>query len=98
MQGAACNALHNVQERCARWLLMTHDRMGQQDFHLSHEFLAMMLGTRRPTVTVVARALQDAGLIRYRYGVVTVLDRKGLETAACQCYPVIRAQFERLHG
>lgn len=97
MQSAACNALHNVQERCARWLLMTQDRMHQQDFHLSHEFLAVMLGTRRPTVTTVAGALQDAGLITYRHGHVTVLDRKGLEAAACQCYPLIRAQFDRLH-
>jgi CRP-like cAMP-binding protein len=98
MQTAACNALHNIQERCARWLLMTADRMHRQDFQLSHEFLAIMLGTRRPTVTTVARALQDAGLITYRHGHVTVLDRKGLEAAACQCYPLIRAQFERLRA
>jgi hypothetical protein len=78
--------------------LVREPRFGLSGVIRPHEFLAMMLGTRRPTVTVVARALQDAGLIRYRYGVVTVLDRKGLETAACQCYPVIRAQFERLHG
>jgi len=96
MQSTACNALHQVQERCARWLLMTHDRMHQQDFNLSHEFLAVMLGVHRPTVTVVARSLQDAGLITYRHGRVKVLDRKGLEAASCHCYPIIRAHFDRL--
>jgi CRP-like cAMP-binding protein len=96
MQSAACNALHSVQERCARWLLMTHDRMRREEFRLSHEFLAMMLGTRRPTVTVVAGALQEARLIAYTHGRVTVLDRKGLESAACGCYPLMRAQFDRL--
>jgi CRP-like cAMP-binding protein len=90
MQSAACNALHHVQQRCARWLLMTHDRMHRPDFHLSHEFLAVMLGTRRPTVTLVACALQEAGLITYKYGHVTVLNRTGLEAAACPCYPSIR--------
>jgi CRP-like cAMP-binding protein len=96
MQSAACNAIHDVQQRCARWLLMTHDRMHEQDFRLSHEFLAVMLGVHRPTVSVVAAALQDAGLIRYRYSQVTVVDRDGLEAASCECYPLIRAQFNRL--
>jgi CRP-like cAMP-binding protein len=96
MQCVACNALHQVQERCARWLLMTHDRVRRRDFRLSHEFLAVMLGTRRPTVTVAARALQQAGLITYTYGRVTVLDRKGLEKAACPCYGIIRAQIDRV--
>jgi CRP-like cAMP-binding protein len=96
MQTTACNALHPVPQRCARWLLMTHDRMHQQDFHLSHEFLAVMLGVHRPTVTVIARNLQDAGLITYRHGRVKVLDRQGLEAAACTCYPIIRAHFDRL--
>lgn len=68
MQSAACNVLHQVQQRCARWLLMTHDRVHEPDFHLSHEFLAVMLGVQRPTVTLVAGTLQDAGLIRYRHG------------------------------
>ena len=72
MQSTACNALHNVQQRCARWLLMTHDRMHEQDFNLSHEFLAVMLGVHRPTVSVVAGTLQKAGLIRYTHGRVTV--------------------------
>ena len=96
MQARACNALHAVPQRCARWLLMTHDRMHEQDFHLSHEFLAVMLGVQRPTVSVVAATLQQAGLIHYRHGHVTVRDRKGLEAAACQCYPLMRAHFDRL--
>jgi CRP-like cAMP-binding protein len=98
MQCVACNALHNVQERCARWLLMTHDRVGQSEFQLSSESLAMMLGIRRPTVAIVARLLQQAGLITYRAGRVTVCDRSGLEAAACQCYPVLRSQLERLRS
>ena len=96
MQSTACNALHQVPQRCARWLLMTHDRMHEQDFHLSHEFLAVMLGVQRPTVSVVAGTLQEAGLIRYKHGRVTVRDRKGLEAAACECYAIIRAHFDRL--
>jgi CRP-like cAMP-binding protein len=96
MQSTACNALHQVPQRCARWLLMTHDRMHEQDFSLSHEFLAVMLGVQRPTVSVVAGTLQDAGLIRYTHGRVTVRNRKGLEAASCECYPIIRAHFERL--
>jgi CRP-like cAMP-binding protein len=96
MQSTACNAIHDVQQRCARWLLMTHDRMHERDFRLSHEFLAVMLGVHRPTVSVVAAALQHAGLIRYRYSHVSVVDRDGLEAASCECYPMIRAQFNRL--
>jgi CRP-like cAMP-binding protein len=96
MQSAACNALHQVQQRCARWLLMTHDRMQEHDFHLSHEFLAVMLGVQRPTVSVVAGTLQQAGLIRYSHGRVTVRDRKGLEAAACECYAIVRTHFNRL--
>ena len=96
MQSTACNARHQVPQRCARWLLQTHDRMHEQDFNLSHEFLAVMLGVQRPTVSVVAASLQHAGLIHYTHGHVTVRDRKGLEAASCECYPAIRAQFERL--
>jgi CRP-like cAMP-binding protein len=96
MQCTACNALHPVQQRCARWLLMTHNRMHQQDFTLSHEFLAMMLGVQRPTVSVVAATLQHAGFIEYTHGRVTVLDRAGLESASCECYGIITAQFHRL--
>jgi CRP-like cAMP-binding protein len=96
MQTTACNALHDVQQRCARWLLMTHDRMHEEDFTLSHEFLAVMLGVQRPTVSGVAGTLQDAGLIRYTHGRVTVSNRRGLEAASCECYPIIRAHFDRL--
>jgi CRP-like cAMP-binding protein len=96
IQTAACNALHQVHQRCARWLLTTHDRMHEQDFNLSHEFLAVMLGVQRPTVSVVAATLQQAGLIRYTHGRVTVTNRKGLEAAACECYSVVRAHFDRL--
>ena len=73
-----------------------HDRMHEQDFNLSHEFLAVMLGVRRPTVSIAAAALQEAGLIRYTHGWVTVRNRKGLKMASCECYASIRAQFDRL--
>jgi hypothetical protein len=98
MQSTACNALHPVQQRCARWLLTTHDRMHRQDFGLSHEFLAVMLGVARPTVSIVAGGLQDAGLIRYARGRMAILDRKGLQAASCECYGVVRAQFDRLRA
>ena len=96
MQSTACNALHQVQQRCARWLLTTHDRMHEQDFNLSHEFLAVMLGVARPTVSLVAGTLQDGGLIRYTRGRVTVLNRAGLQAESCECYAIVRAQFDRL--
>jgi CRP-like cAMP-binding protein len=96
-RGAACNRLHHLEARCARWLLMTHDRVGGDDaFPLKQEFLAMMLGVRRAGVTVAAGALQDAGLIRYRRGGIRVRDRAGLEGAACECYGIVRRNFERL--
>jgi CRP-like cAMP-binding protein len=98
-QTAACNLTHQLQERCAKWLLMTHDRMeGAQTFPLTHEFLSAMLGVRRSGVTVAAGALQDGGFIRYSRGNITVTDRKGLEGASCECYAVVRAQFDRLLG
>ena len=87
----ACNASHDVSERCARWLLMTHDRMHRRPFHLSHEFLAVMLGVRRQSVSVVAGTFRKSGLIDYIHGRITILDRTGLEAAACECYTVIRA-------
>jgi CRP-like cAMP-binding protein len=98
MQTTACNAVHQVAQRCARWLLTTHDRMHEEDYTLSHEFLAIMLGVQRPTVSVVAATLQKAGLISYTHGRVTVMDRKGLEAAACECYGLVRAHFDRLPG
>ena len=96
MQSIACTATHSVQQRCCRWLLMTHDRTHVDEFRLSHEFLAMMLGASRPTVTVVAGTLQKAGLIKYRHGRITVLNREGLERGACECYQTVRAHFDRL--
>ncbi len=89
----ACNCLHSVDERCARWLLQCRDRVGADEFPLTHEFLAVMLGVRRATVTVTAGSLQSAGLITYRHGQVKVLDGDGLEDAACECYAAIRDAF-----
>jgi CRP-like cAMP-binding protein len=88
MLATACNAVHTVEQRLARWLLMAHDRVGRDEFPLTQEFVAMMLGVARPTVTIVAGSLQKAGLITYRRGVIVILDRKGLEAAACECYRV----------
>jgi len=92
-QLAACNRLHSVYERCARWLLMTHDRVDSDEIALTHEFLAMMLGTGRSGVTIAAGTLQEAGFIRYAHGSITVRDREGLENASCECYEVAREQF-----
>lgn len=97
-QSVACNARHDLPQRCARWLLMTRDRVLDDEFHLTQEFLAIMLGVRRATVTVAASQLQREGLIRYRRGSVTVLDRAGLEEASCECYGVVRQMFEKLVG
>lgn len=86
----ACNSLHPVEARCARWLLMSGDHMGTDEFTLTQEFLAMMLGVRRASVTVAARSLLAAGLISYRRGCVKILDRPALERASCECYAVVR--------
>ena len=86
MQSTACNAVHSVEQRLARWLLTAHDRMRSDEFPLTQEFVAMMLGATRPTVTVVAGALQKAGLIRYHRGHVTIVNRRKLEAASCECY------------
>jgi CRP-like cAMP-binding protein len=94
----ACNAHHQVEERCARWLLSVHDRTGGRDFKLSHELLATLLGVRRQSVTIVAGALRAAGFIEYVHGRVAIVDRKGLEAAACECYPVVRALYRRIDG
>jgi CRP-like cAMP-binding protein len=96
MQSTACLALHGLKERCCRWLLMTQDRVRSNQFDLSHEFMAILLGATRPTVTVVAGELQKAGLIRYKYARITILDRKKLEAASCECYGTIKAEFDRL--
>lgn len=96
MQCTACNALHRVEQRCCRWLLETQDRIGADEFLLKHEFLAIMLGTTRPTVTLVMGGLQKTGIVRSHYGQIRVLDRKKLEAGSCECYRVTRAQFTRL--
>lgn len=95
-QLAACNRLHSVYERCARWLLLTHDRVAEDDLPLTHEFLAMMLGTRRSGVTIAAATLQKAGFIQYGKGHIKILDRPGLEDASCECYGVAQEQFAGL--
>ena len=99
MQSTACNAVHSVEQRLARWLLLASDRVGADDFPLTQEFVAMMLGATRPTVTGVAGTLQKAGLITYHRGHVTILDRKKLEAASCECYGtatnLLRAVTER---
>ena len=94
-QSVACNGRHVLTERCCRWLLMTHDRVEDDRLHLTHEFLSQMLGANRATVSLTAGVFQQAGLIRYSRGTVTVLDRGGLETAACECYGVMKAEFDR---
>lgn len=94
----ACNRLHSVEERMCRWLLMTHDRVGADRFPLTQEFLAQMLGVRRPSVTVTAGVLQKAGFIAYTRGNVVILNRPGLEESSCECYRVVRDEFARLLG
>jgi len=96
MQATACTAVHAVEERCAKWLLMTHDRVGADTFVLTHEFFAAMLGVRRATVTVVAQAFQSAGLIQYARGAMTILDRERLKQASCECYDIVARQFDDL--
>lgn len=97
-QSAACNRLHSIEERCCRWLLLTQDRVGSDEFPLTHEFLAQMLGVRRASVSIVAAVLQKAGLISYHRGKMMIVDRKGLEAGACECYQVIKAEYDRLLG
>jgi CRP-like cAMP-binding protein len=95
-QTATCNRAHTIEERCARWLLMTHDRVGTDSFNLTHEFLAFMLGVRRAGVTVAAGILQRAGLITYKRGNIRILDRARLEEAGCDCYRIVSDEFDRL--
>lgn len=95
-QSAACNGLHSVRQRCARWLLMTHDRIRTEEFPLTQEFFAQMLGVRRASIVEAARQLQRAGLIQYHRGVVTIRNRERLESAACPCYHFVRDAYDRL--
>jgi CRP-like cAMP-binding protein len=95
-RAVACNALHSVHQRACRWLLTTHDRVGSDEFVLTQEFLGQMLGVTRASVNEVARQLQQAGAIDYSRARVTILDRRQLESRACECYQVVKAEFERL--
>src|SRR4029453_4482167 len=95
LQNIACNAVHRVEQRCARWLLTCHDQAEHDTFELTQEYLADMLGVRRPTVTVVANSLQQAEMIHYRRGAIKVLDRLSLEAATCECYRIVRDGYER---
>jgi len=95
-QSVACNRLHTIEQRAARWLLTTRDRVGGPTFPLTQEFLAQMLGVRRASVSEVASALQDEGLFSYTRGVITILDADGMEARACACYRIIRDEFDRM--
>ena len=96
MQSTACNAIHRIEQRLAKWLLMAHDRVGANQFPLTQEFVAMMLGAARPTVTIVAGTLQRDGLITYKRGKIVVVNRKALEQASCECYRVTTALLDRV--
>jgi CRP-like cAMP-binding protein len=97
-QLSLCNRLHPMEERCARWLLMCHDRVGSDTFPLTHEYVSQMLGVRRASVTVALGVLRAAGIIDYQHGMLTVLDRPALEASSCQCYAIVREEYERLLG
>ncbi|GAC1309789.1 MAG: Crp/Fnr family transcriptional regulator [Vulcanimicrobiaceae bacterium] len=88
-QFSACNRLHPTSERCARWLLMAHDRVPGDEVALTHEYLALMLGVRRPGVSIAAATMEEAGFIRYRRGLIEIVDRVGLEAASCECYGAV---------
>src|SRR5207245_10097622 len=94
-QSVACNAVHSMEERMCRWLLMTQDRVGKDEFWLTHELLAAMLGVRRQSVSIAAGTLQKARFIGYRHGIIRVVDREGLEAASCECYGVTETVYDR---
>ena len=95
-QSVACNGLHRLVQRCCRWLLTSRDRVGSNDLRLTHEFLAIMLGARRASVTEVLGPLQDAGLVESKRGRIVIVDGTGLESHACECYSVVRDEYDRL--
>jgi CRP-like cAMP-binding protein len=95
-QSAGCNRLHSVEERCARWLLMMHDRAKSDEYPLTQEMLSQILGVRRQSVGVVADSLQKSGLIRYNRGKIRIRSRKGLEGASCECYRRVKEEFTQL--
>lgn len=97
-QTAACNRLHHAPERLARWLLMCRDRTQSDELPLTHEFLSMMLGMRRAGVSEIALTLQGKGLIRYKRGHITITDNKGLEKFVCECYGIVKAEFDQMNG
>ena len=97
-QSVACNGLHRLEQRCCRWLLMSRDRVGSDDIRLTHEYLAMMLGARRASVTDALQPLQEAGLVRCERGRIVILDGAGLEARSCECYAVVRDEYDRLLG
>ena len=97
-QSVACNALHDVRQRCCRWLLMTSDRVHGDEIRLTHEYLAIMLGVRRSTITDVLKPLQKARFLTSRRGVINILNREGLEKLSCDCYFIIKEEYMRLLG
>lgn len=97
-QSVACNALHTLEHRFARWMLMSHDRVHGNTFPLTQEYIATMLGTHRSTVSMVAGAFQRSGILQFRRGVITILDREALENACCECYAINKRQFQRFLG
>lgn len=97
-RSAVCNRFHNLRERLARWLLITHDHAKSDTFPMTHEFLSHLLGARRVDISKAANALQKADLVKYRRGQMTIVDRQELETASCDCYHIVKAEIDRLHG
>ena len=97
-QTAICNRLHPVEQRFCRWILLSHDRVKADELEMTQELIATMLGGRRESVTVAAGRLQDRGLLRYARGHITILDRPGLEAVVCECYEIVRAEYQRLLG
>jgi CRP-like cAMP-binding protein len=95
-QSVACNGHHKLEQRCCRWLLMAHDRARRDSFPMTQEFFADMLGVHRPALTVVASSLRDRGLIRYTRGVLTIVDRSGLERASCECYGIVKRAYAQI--
>jgi CRP-like cAMP-binding protein len=96
MQTTVCNGLHSVEQRACRWLLMTFDRVGHDNLRLTHEFMSVMLGVRRPTVTLIIGDLQKAGLVESKRGLIHIVNRRGLEEVSCECYETVKATFARL--
>ncbi len=97
-QTAVCNRLHKVEQQLCRWLLINHDQLQTNKLVMTHELIANMLGCRREGVTIAAKKLQERGLIKYVRGTITMIDRKGLEAAACECYQIVMDEYERLLG